>query len=74
MHHLLATDDSARFALDDHVFRGSKEQAGRGEVPRLIEILHDVGRLLGLELPPHTHKQNHPRNVSATMQKIKKNI
>ena len=56
MHHLLATDDSARFALDDHVFRGSKEQAGRGEVPRLIEILHDVGRLLGLELP-HTHAQ-----------------
>ena len=53
-HHLLATNDSTRFALDDHVLGGSKEQAGRGEVPRLIEILHDVGHVLRLELQDAT--------------------
>lgn len=54
--HLLAANDSAGFALDDHVLGGSKEQAGRGEVPRLVEILHDVGHVLGLELDDATTK------------------
>jgi hypothetical protein len=42
--------------LDDHVLRGSKKQACRREVPRLIEILHDVGHVLGLELDATTTK------------------
>jgi len=57
--HLLATNDGAGFALDDHVLGGSKEEAGRGEVPRLIEILHDVGHVLRLELQDATTTKIH---------------
>ena len=52
--YLLATDDSAGFTLDDHVLGSSDEHAGGGEVPRFVEILHDAGYLLRLELHNHT--------------------
>jgi hypothetical protein len=36
--------------LDDHVLGGAEEEAGRGQEPGLVEVLHDVGHLLWLEL------------------------
>lgn len=48
--YLLAADDGAGLALDDHVLGGAEEEAGRGQEPGLVEVLHDVGHLLWLEL------------------------
>jgi len=48
--HLLPADDGAGLALDDHVLGGAEEEAGRGQEPGLVEVLHDVGHLLRLEL------------------------
>lgn len=48
--YLLPADDGAGLALDDHVLGGAEEEAGRGQEPGLVEVLHDVGHLLRLEL------------------------
>lgn len=54
--YLLAADDGAGLALDDHVLGGAEEEAGRGQEPGLVEVLHDVGHLLRLELEDHTRR------------------
>jgi hypothetical protein len=52
--YLLPADDGAGLALDDHVLGGAEEEAGRGQEPWLVEVLHDVGHLLRLELDEHS--------------------
>jgi hypothetical protein len=55
--YLLPADDSAGLALDDHVLGGAEEEAGRGKEPGLVEVLHDVGHLLCLELDVYAQNE-----------------